>query len=551
MAQAGAQDRPPTLPAGLFDELELLYPDTPVASGADTLHVDVPRGSFAAAHVLIAPGAPADQPADALLEVRLDVTGLPLGAPVLYRLVSVPVEENTGIESRTERWDGRTNPFVVRRAPFRVFEAMAPATSPLRGEDSTLALRIELTVPPDSDPGSRSVSVTLQRGSSRAELELDVTVYAFVVPPTGRDTTRYTNWFSLGRIATDRGVEPWSEPFWDALQSCARLMARGRQNTFWVPWSAIFERGADGRPRLLTERLARYVATFETAGLWWIEGAPFARRPGGDWSRPDLELSIVDLPAASEAGRAALADMAGQLARMIEARGWRDRWLQHIADEPTDTNAVAYRELADVLREHLPGVPIVEATMCRTVAGAVDIWCPQVHRFQAHRDFFAERRALGERVWVYTCLVPGGPWLNRLLDQERLRPVLIGWALDRFDLDGFLHWGFNHQRTDPFAQSVVPHGSEPNNRLPAGDSHIVFPGPGGPWSGQRFEAHRIGLEDRECLRALRARDPRRADAIVGSVLRGFDDYTTSVADYRAARRKLLEAASEAGRRAGG
>jgi hypothetical protein len=142
--------------------------------------------------------------------------------------------------------------------------------------------------------------------------------------------------------------------------------------------------------------------------------------------------------------------------------------------------------------------------------------------------------------------VPGGPWLNRLLDQERLRPVYLGWALARFELDGFLHWGFNHYRkdVDPYATSVVPHGKGPPNFLPAGDSHVVYPGKQGPCSGLRFEAHRIGMEDAELLNQLKAVDPERALAVMNMVFRAFDDYDKEVPAYRAARLELLRAISE-------
>jgi len=95
----------------------------------------------------------------------------------------------------------------------------------------------------------------------------------------------------------------------------------------------------------------------------------------------------------------------------------------------------------------MPGVKIFEATMSLSLVGAVDHWCPQVQEYQKHRDFFEQRKKAGDAVWVYTCLAPGGPWLNRLLDQERLRQVYLGWALAKYDLAGFLHWGFNHYRS--------------------------------------------------------------------------------------------------------
>jgi hypothetical protein len=74
-----------------------------------------------------------------------------------------------------------------------------------------------------------------------------------------------------------------------------------------------------------------------------------------------------------------------------------------------------------------------------------------------------------------------------------------------------------------------------------GDTHVIYPGDDGPWSGQRFEAHRIGLEDHELLEQLRAQDPALAESIIASVFRAYDDYDIDVAEYRDARRRVLEA----------
>ena len=236
----------------------------------------------------------------------------------------------------------------------------------------------------------------------------------------------------------------------------------------------------------------------------------------------------------------------------MEERGWMNRWIQHIADEPTDVNAKAYSRLSSRLSEMIPGVPIIEATMSRELIGAVDIWCPQVHKYQQNRDFFLERQAEGDQVWTYVCLVPGGPWLNRLMDQERLRSVYFAWAAERFGVQGFLHWGLNHYKADPFEQSVVDHPAMPGttNKLPAGDTHVVFPGPEGPWSSTRLEAQRIGMEDLSALRTLRRIDPEAADSMVGRVFRGYDDWEPDVQAYRAVRASLLERLANQGTSAG-
>jgi len=177
--------------------------------------------------------------------------------------------------------------------------------------------------------------------------------------------------------------------------------------------------------------------------------------------------------------------------------------------------------------------------------GTCDYWCPKDRDFQRNRSFFDAQRVFGDRIWFYTCCDPGGPWLNRLLDQELLRPALFGWAAALFGLDGFLHWGLNFYRKDqdPFEKSVVGHGRK--NALPAGDTHVVYPGPEGPWSSLRLEAQREGMEDLELLRRLTARaGAAGVKAVIRKAIRHFDDYTKDVSVFRAARGRLLEKASE-------
>jgi hypothetical protein len=122
---------------------------------------------------------------------------------------------------------------------------------------------------------------------------------------------------------------------------------------------------------------------------------------------------------------------------------------------------------------------------------------------------------------------------------ELLRPALFGWGAARFGLEGFLHWGLNHYRRgqDPFKKSVVGHGG--GNFLPAGDTHVVYPGKDGPWSSLRLEAQREGFEDYELLRRLKAREARKTSRIIRIAFRAFDDYTKDVKEFRAARGALL------------
>jgi len=521
--------------AELRDSLEFLYPDSQVAERpCQSMSVDVARGGIASLHLLLNNLSTAGS-----LRLHVRENDRNVKHAQWFRLIDVPVEANTGPVCFIEK-DGEHNPFVVRRAPFRVYDAMEPVDSDVKIFASTMALRLHIPVPEDIEPGAQKYRLTVQSGQEEHEFSLDVHIHTPVIPRTGRDSLPYTNWFSFDLMAERHNLEPWSEAHWGMIRRYADLMVHGRQNTFWCPLRDIFD--ATQKPPVLNrERLRRIVQTFTDAGMHYIEGGHPAARTDGDWDATTFELRLTKERATSIEGNAALAHLARQIMEEIERNNWRDRWFQHVTDEPTEWNATDYRILAGMVRKYMPGLPILDATQDLTIAGTVDIWCPQVQEYQKHRAAFEQQRALGDKIWYYTCCFPGGPWLNRLLDMELLRPALLGWGGALFNLDGFLHWGLNHYRPqqEPFTQSVVKHGE--HNSLPAGDTHIVYPGPDGPWSSLRLEAHREGFEDYELLQQLRERDTQQADEIIHRVIRGFDDYTKDVTTFRAARKALLEA----------
>ena len=338
-----------------------------------------------------------------------------------YQLLTVPVEENTGTKSRTEQFNGEKNPDVIRRAPFDVYEVMRPISRTIVPEGDVAALRFEITVPKDAIIGSQTVKLKLQQNNDQVASQFQVNIFPATVPASGANTLSYTNWFDLTKMATFHEIEPYSDAHWSMIDKYASLMKRGRQNTFWLSWPYFFS----DELVLDKEKLKAHVDRFTLAGLWWIEGAPISHRPNGDWSSPHLQLRLGNSLTNTKQGLENLQSVSTQMNDAIREFGWEERWLQHIADEPTDTNAKDYAAVADILHTTMPGIPLLEATMSRQLIGAVDIWCPQVQEFQANIDFFKERQKNGDQVWTYTCLIPGGKWLNRLIDMERLRQVYL------------------------------------------------------------------------------------------------------------------------------
>jgi DnaJ-domain-containing protein 1 len=523
----------------IFDELKELFPDTPLENGARRLSFDVARGTIASAHVLIGH-------LDGARSIRFDVldsSGRTVKEARWYRMIDVPVTENTGLDRCTEKFSGATNPFVIRRAPFRIFDPFGAVNSPLPVDSSTIALRLEIPVDSTVKPGTYPYSIRIGIDAQTEMLDFVVGVHRAVVPPTSRSTISYVNWLTLDNLCRDHAVEKWSEPFWEMVKKYAELMAKGRQNVFRFLWGEFFTFDSGGAIiEYRQDRLERYINTFLAAGMQTIHGGGFAGRK--DWSSPDMLLAVgvpggERIQATSEKGKRIISEMAIRLIRTMKQNGWEKQWLQSIFDEPTDEFVARYGELVALMREMNPDLQVIEPTMTTALSGVVNYWCPQVQEYQANQAFFDQRKAVGDKVWVYTCLAPGGPWLNRLCDQERLRQVYVGWACARFDLQGFLHWGLNFHSGKPFEELVRWHSE--TEFLPAGDSHIIYPRRDGPLSSHRFESHRIGMEDFELLSQLKSKNPARAQEIIAEVFQAFDRYSKDVAVYRSAKRSLLVA----------
>jgi len=533
--------------AELRDSLENLYPDSRVgARPRRRMSLDVARGGTVAIHVLVN-GLRRGQTLTFVVRDK----GRLVSSARWFRLVDVPVEENSGLCNLTAatpvidqepfgRQPNAPNPWVVRKAPFRTYDAMQPVEDAVRADTATVALRLHVPIGRGARPGPREFTVRIGAGSDRCDQVLRVHVHDVCIPPAGSASVPYTNWWHVENIADRHGVRLWSNGHWRLIRRYAELAAGGRQNTFWIPLDLIFDAGGK-TPKLNRGRLRRFVRECTAAGLHFIEGGHVGHRTGGQWGATTYDVAFVNRRAVDPEGHRVLAALCRQLLAEIEANGWRDRWIQHVADEPTAGNAADYRTMAGMVHKYMPGVPVMDATCDPGLIGTVDIWCPLAPEYQKHRREFEAQRRLGDKVWVYTCTAPGGRWLNRFLDQELLRPVLIGWAMALYRLDGYLHWGLNQYQAgqDPFQRSVVPLANLEGN-LCAGDTHIVYPGPNGPWSSLRLEAHREGLEDLELLRRLDARDPEPCAAVVRKAVQGFDQYVTDPTQFRSIRRQLLK-----------
>ena len=519
--------------AVVCDPLEWLYPDSRIEGAQKLESVDVPSNGVVEANILFN-GLAANEP----LSFSCDAEG-----GEWFRLVPVPVEKNTGPKGFIEnREKGVTNRYVTRVAPFKVYDALEPLEGrrQLTPDGETVSLRLRLRHFPGC--GMLPVRMEFRQGKCATNLMFVANVHGVALPPVGKDSFRYTNWMNWYGAMRCHGVRSyWQDQHFETIRKYMRLAAYGRQNVIPVPLF-VKKDAATGRQILDEARYVRFVGMAQDEGFAYLEGPHLCGFGEGGWSGKTFVIHTgtnATVTTTAE-GAAQLGRMAAELAAIVERNGWRDIWLQHVADEPSRNNETEYRITAGIVRKYMPGIRLIDAIESPNLAGALDVYCPKNFLYEREASAYSKLRTRpGDEIWCYTCLTPGGKWMNRLLDQEVLRALYLPWGCFVYSLEGYLHWGFN--RYEP---GKTPFDPGFNGRGPAGDRHLVYPGPDGPWPSVRFEAMRQGVEDCELLRMLRRRDASEAAALAARLVRGFEDYTADVREYRAVRRELLRKLSD-------
>ena len=209
----------------------------------------------------------------------------------------------------------------------------------------------------------------------------------------------------------------------------------------------------------------------------------------------------------------------------------------HICDEPKERCADQYRILAGIFRKYLPGIKLMDAVEIFFIEDALDIYVPKNFYYQQNRHSFESLRDERNELWFYTCNQPGGRFLNRLMDSPLLNTRLLHWGNYRYNLTGYLHWAYFQMRAkqDPFEETSG------DTWLPAGDTHIVYPGKDGPLMCLHWLQMKCGTEDYEILRALSETNREKADTICRRAMYSFDDYIKDTDQFEEIRTELVRA----------
>ena len=384
--------------------------------------------------------------------------------------------------------------------------------------------------------------------------QVNVKVYPVTLP---EQTLWISNWYRpnlLSQMNGNEPVEPYSDRYWELLAAMARTMREYGQNSYIIrghkvfTWDGLCNIKRDGMQYSFDfTNFDKTVEIFiREGGLKRIEGNHLAWRMR-DWNgafgvtMPDegrILSKLIDRPRdvaitkplENDTAQIFLSQFLTALYSHLETKGWKEMYVQYVADEPVDTNTESYIRIANFVKKHMPGIPIIDAVCSPKLANSVDIWVPILDQYHRSYAFFQERQAAGKEIWFYTCVTPQGNYANRFMEQPLIQTRFLHWINFRYGATGYLHWGFNAWL--------------PDNPHPTGDAWITYPAEGKIYSSIRLEAMRDGIADYELLKLLERKVPDKAKELASAVIKDFDDYDSNIRRFRQTRLELLKLLSE-------
>jgi hypothetical protein len=225
---------------------------------------------------------------------------------------------------------------------------------------------------------------------------------------------------------------------------------------------------------------------------------------------------------------------AAAYAKFLRKKGWLDKALIELWDEPTDLEWPFIKERAEKLKQIDPGLRL----QLFAEGGPYDFWDPTTDQYGLNKlvDIWApvnsvespETQAAGKEIWAYFATLARESAPNFYIDGPAIYQRSIAWYCWMYGLDGFEHWNTNYfwrnvKRGKPLSEKWpnVPWDSRTYFNF-NGEGQLVYPGPDGiPYSSIRLENFREGMEDYEYLFTLRELLSKFGDDKTNSQLKAY------------------------------
>ena len=369
------------------------------------------------------------------------------------------------------------------------------------------AVWVDVTIPKDTDiKGETTLTIKFTGNNDESyTVSLVIDVIPVELP---EQTLMLTQWFHCDCLAQYYRVPVWSEEHWRIIENFARVAVKNGINLLLTPTFTPPLDTAVGGERLTTQLVGvtvengkysfdfslvdRWVEMCDRVGVKYFEIAHFftqwgAKHAPKGMATVDGEYKRIfgwESEATGEEYSTFLRQFLTEFIAHMKKNGNDKRCFYHISDEPQLEHLEYYKAAKAVVADILSDYTIMDALSNYEFfeQGLVKTPIPANN----HIKPFIENKV--ENLWTYYCCGQCVKVSNRLIAMPAWRNRSIGMQMFKYDIVGFLQWGYNFYNNFYSVDQVNPYAdSNGEYWVPAGDTYSVYPGA----DGDALESTRI------------------------------------------------------------
>lgn len=397
---------------------------------------------------------------------------------------------------------------------------------------------------------------------------IDITVIDAELP---KQELIYTNWFHSDCLMEYYKIPVFSEKYWRVTESFLKRANEYGMNCVLTPLFTppldtqvgkerptvqLVDVKATGKNQYTFgfEKLDRWLSMCDRCGIEYYEmshlftqwGAKHAPKIIADVNGETKQIFGWKTRAAGKEYSAFLHQFSAALIEYIDRKGIREKCLFHVSDEPSGLMIFSYKKASRIVHECFKGFKIIDALSDYRVfkMGLIELPVPANDHI---KPFIGKVKEL----WTYYCCVQADHYVsNRFFSMPSARTRVLGLQLYKFDVRGFLHWGYNFYFSQYSKGLIDPYKvTDAGGSFSSGDSFVVYPGENGePLDSLRLHVFYNGLEDMLALKLLESKiGKEKTDAILEEGLEKpltFRDYPHSADWLLKTRERINRAIAE-------
>ena len=391
------------------------------------------------------------------------------------------------------------------------------------------SLWIDIEIPEDFPSGESELSLVISnvegpvyknKGDAIkvAESKIEIEVIGATLP---EQKLIHTEWFYTDCLANYYDTPVWSERHWEIIENYARVAQKNGINMLLTPVFTPPLDTAVGWERVTTQLIGikksgnRYTYNFKLLDRWidmcdrvgikYLEishlfsqwGATHAPKIMACVDGEYKQIFGWDTDAHGDEYKKFLRSFLKAFIKHMKARGDDTRCFFHVSDEPGAQQIENYKKSKKIVEGVLKDYIIMDAL------SSIDFYKKGVTKTPIpttwHTMDFVEAGV--PDLWTYYCGGCPGGYSSRMLARPSASNRSIGMQMYKYNIVGFLHWGFNFYNTRGSLAPVNPLIDTSGDRwVPAGDTALVYPGfKGMPLESIRLLVFAEGLQDMRAM----------------------------------------------------